>query len=258
MAKKNFKNPYDIKSGLSKLDNSALYKELSSLVKATNQKLRELEKKGYTSTSPVYNKLKSSNRVTSTGNVGYSLKGLKKLKKTDLLKEYKKVYKTYSAKSITSSDKYHENKKAEQLAYIGVDYYEMSAAPIEFKKQLNIFWELYTELEKQGVFEEFGLGSYQAIDTLKEYTRTNKLPASKGAAKSIARNVKKNIDITNAESIHHSNMRKDEYFKAKYVDDSNKIDSIYKQLLKYLAEKAYGTKPVEGSFTKEDRKRSLL
>lgn len=260
---KGLTNPYN--KNFAKMDVSELKKIYETAVKRVNQALAEKRKQGQTQ-DPIYRAIESKGyRTKSTkkypqGQVGFTRMKLKNASKSDIIKEYKKIYNAYTSESISSSKERFEGRMREQLAHIGVDYDEMMEHPDDYKTELNDFWDLYNEAEKAGLFEEFNLSSYEGQEVIKEYMQENRLPRGERGAKQVITRAKRRLQKINADASQDPMTIKDVYMRKELVDDYNrkKMKGMSDALLNKLAIKTWGTAPVEESFGEEEKRRYLL
>lgn len=228
-----------------------------NLVKKTNQRLRELEKQGMTD-SPIYRSLEAKGYTTKSGNVGFSTAGYKDWSESTLKKEYSKVYSAYKAPSSSASRKEYKKRMTEMLSHIGVDYDEMMKEPDKYKKELNEYWSLYNEAKRVGLWRQWGLGSYEAQEIVKEFqAETRNMPKEGKGAYQVALSAKKKTERLNRDSI---GMNQDAYKQRVLVTDYNekKMRSARDLLLNKLAEHAWGATPIETVTTGEEKKDYLL
>lgn len=254
----NAKNPVDPSSmvwhHMSRENQMKMY---LNLVKKTNQRLRELENRGMTD-SPIYKSLESKGYVTNSGNVGFSTAGSKKWSSSTLKKEYSKVYNAYKAPSSSASKKEYRERMTEMLSHIGVDYDEMMENPEMYKQELNEFWSLYNEAKRAGLWKQWGLGSYEAQEIVKEFqSDARTMPKIGRGAYQVALSARKKTEELNNESV---GMNQDAYKQRVLVIDYNakKMRSARDLLLNKLGENAWGTTPIETVTTGEKKKDYLV
>ena len=259
-------NPYNPK--FAKLDKNYILKAYETGIKRVNQRLKELEKQGLESFSHVYNKLKSQEVKTGRGRVGFpqviSEKNIDKTSKSDLLKEYKKVYQT-SERESTSVKKVREMQE-EQLSRIGIDIDEMEKHPELYKEELTTYWNLFHELASRGVFEDFGLHSQEEESKVivKQFLLDNTAPKSKASIKGMVTNIKKLWMETNQKAaqdpMHTVDQARFREFVGKYEDNSARLTASYRKMMFLLAKHQYGKGPAEPMPTDENgnRKRMFL
>lgn len=254
----NLPNPYD--KNFLNLSSEKLFQSYKMGLKRVNQRMRELEKQGLENFSPVYTSLRSKGITTKRGNVGFSQtisqKTFKSTPKSTFLKEYKKIYKAYTAES-SSVQKTREIQE-EQLSRLGIDVDEMLKHKELYKEELNQYWALYTELDNRGVFADFGLASTEAQGAVKKYLAENPSPKSKGSVKGMATNIKKLWNEVNSNAakdpMHTVDNARYNEFVGKYKDNHEKLESSYRRMAYILAQKNYGTKPAEPAFSDKERR----
>lgn len=264
-------DPYSNQFNLMPLGN--LFQSYDLLIKKTNQRFRQLEKEGLENFSPVYSSLKSKGITTNRGNIGFPRAFSKKdidagkVSRSDFIKEYKRIYQAYQAKS-SSVTKVRELQEL-QLAQLGIDYDEMMKNKEYYKDELNKFWDLYHELEKEGVFIEYGLKSDVAQEVVQKF---QKYHGSVKAPKVIAKNVKNQLDFVKeySKQIQKSqDYTRQKFFIEKYENDKEferdeiirnrqKLKNATDQFLYLLNKKAYGRKAVESSFENDNENRGNL
>lgn len=229
-----------------------------------NQQFRQLEKQGIAEFSQAYISARDAGELMKTGNIGYAskfrqsmLKATKKnpvpmteseLKK-ELTKEYSKIYRIQSGKSLYTK----KAEVADMLAQKGIDidnFEELSEA----KEELVDYWNLYDELKKAGVFEVFDLKSDEAQDIVNQYRATN--PANskyKEMAKDIKQAMEEAKSINNPDELPDATVY-DYFFNtenvSEYIEEPSisKLDAETRRLAKMLAKQNYGTRPVKPSF----------
>lgn len=260
-------DPYSNQFNLMPLGN--LFQSYDLLIKKTNQRFRQLEKEGLENFSPVYSSLKSKGITTNRGNVGFPRAFSKKdidagkVSRSDFIKEYKRIYQAYQAKSssVTTVRELQEI----QLAQFGIDYDEMMENKELYKEELTHFWDLFHEIRNIAKYE-FGLKSDDAVEVVQKFYKSN------GDVKSpqrIAGNLKKQIAAVKEESRNDPYRTYDYYkykdFVGKYNDEElfereeivrnrQRLKSATNKLAYMLAKENYGTKPVEPSFSEDDRR----
>lgn len=261
-------DPYTNQFNLMPMSN--LFKAYDLLIKKTNQRFRQLEKEGLENFSPVYSSLKSKGITTRQGNVGFprafSKKDVEtgKVSRSDFLKEYKRIYQAYQAKS-SSVTKVRDLQEL-QLAQLGIDYDEMQANPELYKEELNRYWELYHELEDRGLFLEFGLKSEEAQEVVQKFYKSH---GDTKSPKRIASNVQKQVNDVKEQSRNDPYKTLDYYkyknFVGKYSDEDlfereeivknrQRLKSASNQMAYLLAQKNYGSKPAQASFAGNERR----
>ena len=235
MAKKIlYANPYDKSFNLLTVDER--YRNYELLLKATNQRLRTLEKKNIHNISNVYVSLREQGIKTKTGNVGFTKifneKNYNGISKSTFTKEYKRIWNAYTSQTIT--EKGVKESQAEVLAQFGIDVDEISDKDV---KKMTEFWDLYKRLERLGVFADFGLKSDEAQDVVQKYTE--KYGSPKGY-KQVATGVRKHMDkAKNAIPGELPDMTKYNYFQ-----NIKRLNSASAHLSVMLSQKNWGTKPV--------------
>ena len=225
-------------------------KMYNSLVKKTNQRLRELEKQGMTD-SAIYTSLKSKGYRTKTGNVGFSTEGSTKWSSATLKREYSKVFNAYKAPTSSSSKQAYRERMEEQLAHIGIDYDELMKNPDENIELLREFWSLVNEGDRVGLWDKFGLGSYEAQEVVKEFMKDrDSMPKAGRGAHQVALGALKKVEKIENDAAQQPNRTLDAVKQEKLVTnyDSDKMKSARDSLLNKLAVHKYGTKPIEKSF----------
>lgn len=235
MAKKIlYANPYDENFNLLTADER--YRNYELLLKATNQRLRTLEKKNVHNISNVYVSLREQDIKTKSGNVGFTKifneKNYKGISKSTFTKEYKRIWNAYTSQTITENGV--KEAQAEVLAQFGIDVDEISDKDVE---NMTDFWNLYTRLERLGVFAEFGLKSDEAQDVVHKYVK--KYGAPKGY-KQVAKSVRNHMD--EAKKVVSGELP--DVTKYKYFDNLKRLKSASARLSVMLAQKNWGTKPV--------------
>lgn len=235
MAKKIlYANPYDKSFNLLTADER--YRNYELLLKATNQRLRTLEKKNVQNISNVYVSLREQGIKTKSGNVGFTKifneKNYKGISKSTFTKEYKRIWNAYTSQTIT--EKGVKEAQATVLSEFGIDVDEISDKDVE---NMTDFWNLYKRLERLGVFADFGLKSDEAQDVVHKYVE--KYGAPKGY-KQVAKGVRKQMD--EAKRVVLGELP--DVTKYKYFDNLKRLKSASARLSTLLAQKNWGTKPV--------------
>lgn len=227
-------------------------------VNRTNSKIAYRKKQAGESDF-IYKSLKFTNTIIpKTGNVGFSREGVDKWTYPKLKAEYEKVYRIYHMTSYKKSVEAKVEETADQMAHMGIDFDTMAENPVLFKDFLNDWWYLWQELENLGVWEKLGLDSFTSQEFLREYwDETQSLPKGEAAAHRLARDINRRLNVVAYDAKEHAqangvrDKRKfDAYVqKTLYLDYTEKKTSkVRDRLLAKMAEKAYGTEPIESSF----------
>lgn len=241
---------------------------------AANQKFRLLERNGMTD-SAIYQSVKAKGYRLKSGNVGFSSAGFNKWGVDKLKREYEKVYNAYKSESSSSNKKLYEEKKAEKLARVGIDVDELLAItdPIkraEVNKELNDFWNLWTKGEEIGLWDKFGLSSYESQEFVKEIMKEGFRTYGKGSATRIINDALRKVNVYEYEAGQNAgrlsgNLNRDVrahdiYMQQKMYLNYNdkKLKSISDLLISKLGEKVYGTTPIESAFDNIEDKEGLL
>lgn len=226
--------------------------------KAANQRFRELEKRGMAEDSPIYISYKSKGYTLKSGNVGLSSAGYKDWNASKLKYEYMKAYNVLMAPTSSASKEKYQERMEEMLAHIGVDFDELMKAPKENREKLNEYWSLYNEAKRLGLWDKFGLGSYEAQEIVKEVMlNTPKLPkAGKGASLAVKVALNK-VQEYEANSI---GLNQDAYKQKRMVLDYNSktMKSASDALLYQIGLHVWGSVPIENITTGEEKKDYLL
>lgn len=248
----NLPSPYDVK--FADINKEKLFQSYKIGLKRVNQRMRELEKQGLSQFSYVYTQLLTRGIRTKRGNVGFPQtitdKNIDSTSKSDLLKEYKRVYSSYTAGS-SSVEKTREIQE-EQLSHLGFDIDEMMKDPSAYKDELNAYWHIYNELENRGILEDFGLSSTEGQEAVKKFLLTNPPPKTKSSIKGMVTNIQNLWNNINAKGGNVDLNRYNELI-GRYDENHERLQSAYRRMAYQLAIKAYATKPAEAAFIEENQ-----
>lgn len=237
-------------------------KMFKTLVKATNERMKQLRRNDMTD-APIYQDLVSKGRIVEpSGAAGFSIKGSSKWTVSKLKIMTEEVWHAYQDATSSSNRKtYNRNKEIRRqkqeenrrnlAASIGYDYDKLMENEEENKELLSQFWNLLEEAEELGLWELYGLNSFDAVNILKEYIKESKrrLPLSQAGIHSVAsRALNKSINLISDTAKASTQRGFDESLKAGLLTDSDRVQGNIDALLRNIGEYLYGTKPVEKSF----------
>lgn len=226
--------------------------------KAANQRFRELEKRKMAEDSPIYVSYKTKGYTLKSGNVGLSSAGYKDWNASKLKYEYMKAYNVLMAPTSSASKEKYKERMEEMLSHIGLDYDELMQSPKENREKLNEYWSLYNEAKRLGLWDKFGLGSYEAQEIVKEVMLNLPKMPNKGKGASLAVKVALNkVQEYEAQSV---GLNQDVYKQQKMVLDFNNktIKSASDTLLYQIGLHVWGSVPIENITTGEEKKDYLL
>ena len=237
-------------------------KMFRALVKATNERMKQLRRNGMTD-APVYRDLISKGKIVEpSGAAGFSTKGASKWTVSKLKSMTEEVWNAYKDATSSSNRKtYNKNKRIREqkqeenrrnlAASIGYDYDKLMENQEENKELLTQFWNLLEEAEELGLWELYGLNSFDAKGILIEYIKDSKrrLPLSMSGVHSVAlRALNKSIDLISGSAKASTQRGFDESLREGLLTDSDRLQGNVDSLLRKIGEHIYGTKPVEKSF----------